>query len=139
VHERDRACVGRAVRGSRHRHRAEPDPGGIAQALVGQALDRHRLRARVAVLEPQDQARTIVEPERSLAIEAAPGNGARGLVLSGGEKVFSGGLDVPYLMGLDRNGLAACWTRFFAAARALAPSPIPVRSAPWLPERSRWR
>jgi enoyl-CoA hydratase/carnithine racemase len=63
------------------------------------------------------------------AIEAAPGNGARGLILSGGEKVFSGGLDVPYLMGLDRSGLAACWSRFFAAARALARSPIPVVAA----------
>ncbi len=63
------------------------------------------------------------------AIEAAPGKGARGIVLAGGEKVFSGGLDVPYLMGLDRDGLGACWSRFFAAARALARSPIPVVAA----------
>lgn len=63
------------------------------------------------------------------AIEAAPAQGARGLVLSGGEKVFSGGLDVPYLLTLDRAGLMACWSRFFAAARALAKSPIPVAAA----------
>lgn len=63
------------------------------------------------------------------AIEAAPAKGARGIVLAGGEKVFSGGLDVPYLMGLDRDGLGACWSRFFAAARALARSPIPVVAA----------
>jgi enoyl-CoA hydratase/carnithine racemase len=63
------------------------------------------------------------------AVEAAPGNGARGLVLSGGERVFSGGLDVPYLMGLDRPALAACWRDFFDAARALARSPIPVAAA----------
>ena len=31
-----------------------------------------------------------------IAIQEAPGKGARGLILSGGEKVFSGGLDVPY-------------------------------------------
>ena len=39
------------------------------------------------------------------AVRAAPVNGARALILSGGEKVFSGGLDVPYLMTLDRSGL----------------------------------
>lgn len=63
------------------------------------------------------------------AVESAPGKGARALILSGGEKVFSGGLDVPYLMGLDRAGLKACWSKFFDAARALARSPIPVAAA----------
>jgi enoyl-CoA hydratase/carnithine racemase len=63
------------------------------------------------------------------AIQAAPKNGARGLILSGGEKVFSGGLDVPYLMTLDKAGLIRCWSRFFDAARALANSPVPVVAA----------
>jgi enoyl-CoA hydratase/carnithine racemase len=54
---------------------------------------------------------------------------ARALVISGGEKAFSGGLDVPYLMGLDRTGLKRCWSRFFAAARAIASSPIPTAAA----------
>ncbi len=63
------------------------------------------------------------------AVQDAPGNGARGLILSGGEKVFSGGLDVPYLMTLDRAGLGVCWSQFFHAARALARSPVPVVAA----------
>ena len=63
------------------------------------------------------------------AVEAAPGHGARAIILSGGEKVFSGGLDVPYLMALDRKALFACWSRFFDAARALARSRIPVAAA----------
>jgi enoyl-CoA hydratase/carnithine racemase len=63
------------------------------------------------------------------AINVAPKNGARGLVLSGGEKVFSGGLDVPYLMSLDKAELLHCWSRFFDAARALVNSPIPVAAA----------
>ena len=63
------------------------------------------------------------------AVQAAPANGARGLILSGGEKVFSGGLDVPYLMSLDKEGLLRCWSRFFDAARALANSPVPVAAA----------
>lgn len=63
------------------------------------------------------------------AVQDAPGNGARGLILSGGEKVFSGGLDVPYLMTLDRTGLGVCWSQFFHAARALARSSVPVVAA----------
>ena len=63
------------------------------------------------------------------ALQAAPRNGARGIVLSGGEKVFSGGLDVPYLMHQDREGLRECWGLFFEAARALARSPVPVAAA----------
>lgn len=63
------------------------------------------------------------------AVESAPRNGARALVLSGGEKVFSGGLDVPYLMRQDRAGLAATWSTFFAATRALARSPLPTAAA----------
>jgi enoyl-CoA hydratase/carnithine racemase len=63
------------------------------------------------------------------AVLAAPSRGARALVISGGEKAFSGGLDVPYLMHLDRAGLKRCWSRFFAAARAIAGSPIPTAAA----------
>lgn len=63
------------------------------------------------------------------AIGQAPSTGAKGLVLSGGAKVFSGGLDVPYLLGCSDAGLKACWSRFFDAARAVAGSPIPVAAA----------
>lgn len=63
------------------------------------------------------------------AVRIAPAQGARGLVLSGGDKVFSGGMDVPYLMTLDRAGLKHCWGRFFDTARTIAKSPIPVVAA----------
>ena len=63
------------------------------------------------------------------AVQGAPARGARGMIISGAEKVFSGGLDVPYLMTQDRNGLGACWLRFFEAARAIARSSIPVVAA----------
>ena len=63
------------------------------------------------------------------AIQSAPANAAGGIILSGGEKVFSGGLDVPYLMSLDKVDLLKCWKRFFDAARALANSPVPVAAA----------
>ena len=62
-------------------------------------------------------------------IEAAPGNGARGIVLSGGPGVFSGGMDVPHLMDLDAADLRKAWDDFFAACIALAKCPVPVVAA----------
>ena len=65
------------------------------------------------------------------AISTALADDAQGLVLSGGPKTFSAGLDVPYLLGLgdDRVALTAAWESFFQAARALAESPVPVVAA----------
>jgi len=64
------------------------------------------------------------------AIDDADAQGVGGLVLSGGPKVFSAGLDVPYLLTLgERGALQAAWEDFFAAARALAESRMPVVAA----------
>lgn len=65
------------------------------------------------------------------ALRAAVDGGARGIVLSGGEKVFSAGLDVPHLLSLgeDREALKAAWQSFFDTALALAESPVPVAVA----------
>ena len=65
------------------------------------------------------------------ALNAAVIAEARGIVLSGGPKVFSAGLDVPYLLSLgdDRAALLAAWEAFFGAARDLAQCPVPVAAA----------
>lgn len=65
------------------------------------------------------------------ALREAAAQGAGGIVLAGGPKVFSAGLDVPYLLSLgdDENALLHAWKEFFHAARALAESPIPVVAA----------
>lgn len=63
------------------------------------------------------------------AIGHATKNGARGLILSGSPKVFSGGLDVPELLQLDPDQLKETWRCFFAAARALANTPVPIVAA----------
>ena len=65
------------------------------------------------------------------AINAAVSNGAQGIVLAGAQKVFSAGLDVPYLLSLgdDHAALTAAWTAFFEAARTLADCPVPVVAA----------
>lgn len=65
------------------------------------------------------------------ALAAAASDDVRGIVLSGGERVFSGGLDVPFLVSLgdDRAALLDCWNAFFGVARALAGSRVPVAAA----------
>ncbi|TDR43090.1 enoyl-CoA hydratase/carnithine racemase [Tahibacter aquaticus] len=63
------------------------------------------------------------------AIEAAPRDGARGIILSGRSGLFSGGLDVPSLLQLDRPGMAQVWRDLFGTCAALARSPIPSVAA----------
>ena len=65
------------------------------------------------------------------AVASAVDGGAHGLVVSGGPKVFSAGMDVPFLLGLgdDRRALASAWEAFFDAARAIAACPVPVVAA----------
>ncbi len=65
------------------------------------------------------------------AIAQAHDDGVRGLVLSGGERIFTAGLDVPHLLslGADKAALHDAWQAFFAAARAVAESRIPLVTA----------
>lgn len=63
------------------------------------------------------------------ALRRAPEQGAEAVILSGGPKVFSAGLDVPCLLTLEADALQAAWELFFDAARALAESPVPVVAA----------
>lgn len=63
------------------------------------------------------------------AVETAPDEGKRALVLSGLPGVFSAGLDVPILIKLDRLSMEAVWHNFYALMGALASSPIPIAAA----------
>lgn len=67
------------------------------------------------------------------ALDAAlirlPGEGARAVILTGRPGMFSGGLDVPEMLGLDRAGVEGVWQSFFDLTRRLAASPVPVIAA----------
>lgn len=63
------------------------------------------------------------------AIQDAPGEGARALILSGAPGRFSGGLDVPLLLGLDRSAMADLWRDFYALLGAIAGSEVPIVAA----------
>jgi 3,2-trans-enoyl-CoA isomerase len=63
------------------------------------------------------------------ALREATAAGREAVVLSGSPGRFSGGLDVPALLSLDRAGILDAWRTFFALMRDLAASPIPVVAA----------
>lgn len=65
------------------------------------------------------------------ALEGAYHDGVLGVVLAGSPKIFSAGLDVPYLLSLgdDRRAVLECWQAFFGVARLLAESRVPVVAA----------
>ena len=63
------------------------------------------------------------------AVESAPHDGVRGLVLSGAPGLFSAGLDVPTLLQLDRDAFRIFWNDFFGLCATLARSPIPIVAA----------
>ncbi len=63
------------------------------------------------------------------AVLAAPGQGARGIVLSGHPGMFSAGLDVPALLQLDRDSMRSVWENFVGLCEALARSPVPIAAA----------
>ncbi len=62
-------------------------------------------------------------------IRRSPTQGARALVLSGKEGMFSAGLDIPVLIELEREELGRALVAFFDAIEALAASPVPVAAA----------
>ena len=63
------------------------------------------------------------------AIQVAPDEDARALILSGAPGRFSGGLDVPLLLGLDRSAMADLWRDFYGLLGAIAGSTIPIVAA----------
>ncbi len=80
-------------------------------------------RPPVNALNPE-MVETLLE-----AVRSAQTDGTRALVLSGGEGLFSAGLDLPELLALDRDGITGFWQSLFGLLEALARSPIPVASA----------
>jgi len=95
----------------------------IEQRMHGPIHEIRLARPPVNALNPE-----LLQQLR-VAIEVAPAQGARGIVLAGGPNVFSGGLDVPLLLTLERDALQAVWQDFFDTALAIARCPVPVVAA----------
>ncbi|MGH8398437.1 MAG: enoyl-CoA hydratase/isomerase family protein [Gammaproteobacteria bacterium] len=86
------------------------------------------LEMRLAHL-PANALNPALVHELHTAIKSAPKSGARALVLSGAEGMFSAGLDVPALLKLDKTAMGAFWKEFISLLRLIALSPIPIAAA----------
>jgi enoyl-CoA hydratase/carnithine racemase len=95
----------------------------LEQIRHGDILELKLARPPVNALDP-----ALVSNLR-VAIESAPAQGLRALLLSGRPGMFSAGLDVPALLQLDHAGMKAFWHEFFALCGALARLPIPIAAA----------
>jgi enoyl-CoA hydratase/carnithine racemase len=62
-------------------------------------------------------------------LEAAPGEGVRGIVLTGAGGRFTGGLDLQTLLALDEPGLREFIRAFFDLLTRIARSPVPIVAA----------
>jgi enoyl-CoA hydratase/carnithine racemase len=91
---------------------------------------RHASIAEIRLDRPPANALDSACVEQLLAaLEAARMDGAAAIVLTGRPGMFSGGLDVPALIELDRPHMEAFWRRFFELNRQLAACPVPVIAA----------
>jgi len=89
----------------------------------GEVLELRLNRPPVNALSPEMLAAI------GSGVRQAPKDGARAVVLSGSPGMFSGGLDVPCLLALDRQDLSAALEVFFETIESLAASPVPVAAA----------
>jgi len=80
-------------------------------------------RPPVNALDPE-----LVSALRNAFVQA-PAEGARAIVLSGRTGLFSGGLDVPALLQLDRAGMTLFWQSFIGLLAAIGRCPVPVVAA----------
>lgn len=67
----------------------------------------------------------LVETLDTRLVEAIE-NGARAVVLTGREGMFSAGLDVPTLMRLSREEMDEFWKSFFGLTERIATAPVPI-------------
>ncbi|MBN6150928.1 enoyl-CoA hydratase/isomerase family protein [Xanthomonas sp. AmX2] len=96
-----------------------------------QVLDHGPIRQIQLARAPVNALDTALCGELAAAIAQAQADAVHAVVLSGSERIFSAGMDVPHLLahGDDRAKLLHSWQAFFGAARALAASPMPVVAA----------
>jgi len=94
-------------------------------------LDHGDIREIRLARPPANALDTALCRELIAAINQAQADDVHAIVLSGAPHIFSGGMDVPYLLshGADRGKLLDSWQAFFGAAKTLAETRIPVVAA----------
>jgi len=94
-----------------------------------EVIEHGRVRELRLARPPANALSPELLKELCSQVSVAPADGARALVLSGSEGLFTGGLDVPLLLTFDHEEMVRTLELFFGAMEALAVSEIPVAAA----------
>ena len=92
-------------------------------------VDHGRVRELRLSRPPANAFNPPLVAELRKALQSAPAEGVEGLVISGAPGMFTGGLDVPELLGLGREEIRAFWKGFYGLLHAVAASEVPVAAA----------
>jgi 3,2-trans-enoyl-CoA isomerase len=92
-----------------------------ANALSPELMEALAKTVGAAAEEAEQAPHSSAWPRRAEGLSA--------LVLSGAPGMFSAGLDVPYLLTLDRSGIRDMWHSLYSLMRVLAGSPLPLVAA----------
>src|SRR5688572_1168129 len=96
---------------------------------AGGAGAGRRIRELRLARPPANAFNQALLRQLSQYVAEAPGAGAEAIVISGAPGMFTGGLDVPELLALDRDELCDFWRMFYGTLRAIAGSELPVAAA----------
>ena len=97
----------------------------ISESLVSDAsTDARRIRIIKLARPPVNALKGELVRKLLEAVGAAKSDAA--IVVIGQPGVFSGGLDVPSMLAMDREGIAALFVDLWRLQRAIATSPVPV-------------
>ncbi len=91
--------------------------------IIDHADDVRELRLQ---RPPANALNPLLVSTLNQALDEAVSADVGGLILTGGPGLFSAGLDVPELLGLDEQGMRAFWMDFFGLLRRVAASPMPL-------------
>jgi Delta3-Delta2-enoyl-CoA isomerase len=94
-----------------------------------ESIDHGRVRELRLARPPANALNAALIDALDSAVLEAQAAGFGAIILSGAPGRFSGGLDVPELLALDRPAIRATWERFFGLMRTIATSEIPVAAA----------
>ena len=94
-----------------------------------ETTDHGRIRELRLSRPPANAFNPALVGELTERLRGAPGEGVEGLVISGAPGMFTGGLDVPELLGLGREEIRAFWKGFYGLLHGVAGSEVPIATA----------
>jgi enoyl-CoA hydratase/carnithine racemase len=96
---------------------------------VIEQTDHGRVREVRLARPPANAFNGALMNELTERVARAPSEGADALVISGAPGLFTGGLDVPEMLRLDRAAIRSFWETFHGLLRTVAASEVPVAAA----------